>query len=84
MQKFWEEYVGETDTVDTRGIYLSLGSPEAKRWCDSTNIIKKKKKVPAGPIQITEDTICVLNQCLDERCEQGEVPWIAFCNYYCQ
>lgn len=44
MQKFWEEYVGETDTVDTRGIYLSLGSPEAKRWCDSTNIIKKKKK----------------------------------------
>lgn len=82
MQKFWEECVGRTDTIDTRGINLPLGSPEAKRQCDSTNIITKN--VLAGSIQITEDAFCVLNQCLDQRCEQGEVPWIVVWNYYCQ
>lgn len=83
MQKFWEGYVGRTYTIDTRGINLPLGSPEAKNHCNSMNVIKKKK-VLAGSIQITEDAFCVLNQCLDKCCEQGEVPWIAVWNYYCQ
>lgn len=76
MQKFWEECIGRTDTIDTRGINLAFGSPEAKRHCDSTLIILKKNVLP-GSIQITKNAFCVLNQCLDQRCEQGEIPWLA-------
>lgn len=81
-QNFWEECAGKTNALVIGGMYLSPGFSEAERPLHSTNNNNNKKAL-ADPIQIAEDDFCVLDQCLDECCEQGELSWIATCNYCC-